>query len=47
MLTVFFILAISAFVCTVVSAAKGWCPLWVAVLLLCVIELIRSVQMGH
>ena len=40
MLTVIGFLVIAAFVATIVSAI-GKCPLWVAVLLLCVVELIR------
>jgi len=40
MLTVMIVLVAAAFVCTIVSAI-GKCPLWVAVVLLCVIELIR------
>lgn len=40
MLTVMFVLVAAAFVCTVV-AALGKCPVWVPVLLLCVIELLH------
>ncbi len=46
MLTVFLLLAIAAFVCTVL-AAMGKCPIWVAVLFLCVIELLRAVPLGR
>jgi hypothetical protein len=46
MITVFLLLAVAAFVCTIVSAL-GKCPLWVAVLLLCVIELLRALPMGR
>lgn len=48
MLTVLLILAIAAFICTLLAAARpGWCPLWVAVVLLCVIELIRQLPIGR
>lgn len=40
MMPLLFFLVVSAFVVTIV-AGMGKCPLWVAVLLLCVIELIR------
>jgi hypothetical protein len=40
MLTVAVVLVLAAFICTVVSAL-GKCPLWVAVVFLCVIELLR------
>jgi hypothetical protein len=46
MLTVFLLLALAAFVCTVV-AALGKCPVWIPVLLLCLIELLRAVPLGH
>jgi hypothetical protein len=46
LLTVLLLLAIAAFVCTVV-AAMGKCPLWVAVVLLCIIELIRQLPLGR
>lgn len=47
MLTVFLVLALAAFVCTVMAAA-GWPPpLWVAVLLLTVIELLRALPLGR
>lgn len=39
MMTVSFILAIGAFLCTIASAI-GKCPLWVAVLLLAIIHLL-------
>ncbi len=41
MLTVTFLLALSAFVCTIASAI-GKCPLWVPVLLLCLIPLVAG-----
>ena len=40
MLTVTVLLLLAAFVCTIASA-MGKCPLWVAVLLLVVLELLR------
>ena len=46
MLTVIGFLVIAAFVATIVSAL-GKCPLWVAVLLLCVVELIRILPLGR
>jgi hypothetical protein len=45
MLTVFLLLAIAAFICTV-AAALGKCPIWVPVLFLCVIELMRALPLG-
>jgi hypothetical protein len=47
MLTVFLLLALAAFVATLVSAYNGRCPLWVSVLLLCIIELLRAVPLGR
>ena len=46
MLTVFIILAITAFIAAIVSAA-GKCPLWVAVVILCLIELLRALPLGR
>ncbi len=43
--TVFMLLAIAAFAVTVLSAI-GKAPLWVSVLLLCVIELLRTLPRG-
>lgn len=43
--TVLLVLAITAFVCVIVSAF-GKCPLWVAVALLCIIELLRVMPLG-
>lgn len=40
MLTVLFVLVAAAFICTVVSAL-GKCPVWVGVLLLCVVALLQ------
>jgi hypothetical protein len=45
MLTVFVILALSAFIVTVL-AAMSKAPLWVAVVILCLIELLRVVPLG-
>jgi hypothetical protein len=48
MLTVFLIIAIAAFVCCIASAASpSKVPLWVAVMLLCVIELLRALPLGR
>lgn len=46
MLTVFLLLAIVAFACTIANAI-GKCPIWVPVLLLCVIELLRALPVGR
>lgn len=46
-LTVFLILAIAAFICTVAASAGYPPPLWVAVLLLCIIELLRALPLGR
>jgi hypothetical protein len=45
-LTVIAVLIVAAFICTIVSAI-GKCPLWVAVVLLCVVELIRILPLGR
>jgi len=45
MLTVFVILVIAAFIVTIASAA-GKVPLWIAVILLCLIELLRVLPLG-
>lgn len=47
MLTVLVILAVAAFICVVLSAANYPPPLWVGVLLLCVIELLRALPLGR
>jgi hypothetical protein len=39
-MTVILFLVIAAFICAIVSAL-GKCPLWSAVILLCVVELIQ------
>lgn len=44
--TIFVILAIAAFVITIVSAVRSW-PLWPAVLLLAVIEMLRALPLGR
>ncbi len=46
MLTVMVILAVTAFIATIVSA-MGRCPLWVAVIILCLIELLRVLPLGR
>lgn len=46
MLTVFLLLALVAFICAVASA-MGRCPLWVSVIILCVIELLRNLPLGR
>lgn len=45
LLTVFVLLAIAAFVLTIMSAVKPW-PLWPAVLLLSLIALLRAIPLG-
>ena len=47
MLTVMFCLAFAAFVLAIASASTGRVPLWVAVLLLCLIELLRVIPLGR
>jgi hypothetical protein len=46
LITVFVILAIASFVLTIMSAVKPW-PLWPAVLLLSLIELLRAIPLGR
>lgn len=46
MITVFFILAIATFIVTILSAI-GKAPLWIAVVILCLIELIRALPIGR
>ena len=46
MLTVSLLLVVAAFICTIVSAL-GKCPLWIAVILLCVLELLRVMPLGR
>lgn len=45
MLTVYLVLVLAAFGCTIVSAL-GKCPVWIPVVLLCVIELLRVLPLG-
>ncbi len=46
MLTVFFVLALVAFIIVIFNALNK-APLWVAVLLLTIIELLRAIPQGH
>lgn len=46
MLTVTMVLLLAAFVCTIASAMSK-CPVWVPVLLLCVLELVRLLPLGR
>ena len=46
MLTVFVILAIGAFVLTLLAAINR-VPLWIAVVILCLIELLRALPLGR
>lgn len=46
MLTVILIIAIAAFVCTIINAL-GKCPAWIPLLLLCLIELLRALPLGR
>lgn len=46
MFTVLFILALAAAIVTLVHAATGRVQLWVAVLLICIIELLRVLPLG-
>jgi hypothetical protein len=46
MLTVMLILAVAAFIMTLV-AALGKVPIWVAVIILCLMELLRALPQGH
>ena len=45
-MTVLLLLALAAFLCTIASALN-YTPLWIAVLLVCVMELLRVMPMGH
>jgi hypothetical protein len=47
MVTVLLVLAVAAFVCTVLSASGYPPPLWVSVLLLTGIELLRALPLGR
>jgi len=47
MLTVMILLAVGAFLCALANAARPvWVPLWVSVILLCLIELLRALPLG-
>ena len=46
MLTVIGFVIIAAFICAIVSAI-GRCPLWISVVLLCVVELLRILPLGR
>ena len=46
MLTVTLLLVIAAFICTI-AAALGKCPLWIPVLLLCVVHLVAAIPLGR
>jgi hypothetical protein len=43
-MTVILFLVIAAFICAIVSAL-GRCPLWVSVILLCIVELMRVIPL--
>ena len=45
MLTVILVLILGAFL-TAIIAAAGKCPLWVSVVLLCIVEMIRVLPLG-
>ena len=45
-LTVFVVLVVLAIILTVLSA-MGKCPLWASVFVLCLIELLRTLPLGH
>ena len=45
MFTVIGFLVIAAFICTI-AAAAGKVPLWIAVVLLCLVELLRILPLG-
>lgn len=46
MITVLMLLAIAAFI-VAIAAAMNKVPLWVAVVLLCLIELLRTIPLGR
>ena len=46
MLTVMLLLAIAALVLTIANAV-GKCPLWIPVVLLCIMELLRVIPLGR
>jgi uncharacterized protein (DUF983 family) len=45
-LTVILVLVLAAFAATT-AATNAKCPLWVAVILLCIVELLRVLPMGR
>ena len=45
MMTVLVLLAVAAFICAVLSAATSYVPLWVSVVLLCVVALIQTLPL--
>ena len=45
-ISVIAVLVVAAFIAALVSAA-GKCPLWVSVILLCVVELLRILPLGR
>jgi uncharacterized membrane protein len=45
-LTVTIVLALAALIAAVIAAMQR-CPLWVSVVILCLIELIRALPMGR
>lgn len=45
MLTVMIIIAVSAFICTIISAL-GKCPLWIATVLICLFMLLQVLPKG-
>lgn len=46
MITLVLLLVLAAFICTI-SSAMGRAPLWIAVMLLVMIELLRVVPVGR
>jgi len=45
LMTVIGFLVVAAFICAIVSA-MGHCPVWVSVMLLCLVELLRILPLG-
>jgi hypothetical protein len=46
MFSVIGFLVLAAFICAIASAL-GKCPLWIAVILLCIVELILTLPLGR
>lgn len=46
LLTVIGFLVVAAFICTIVNAL-GKCPIWIPVILLCLVELLRILPLGR